>query len=96
MGLRERYEFESLENEAEELVLAELEAQMKRTPGLCACQDCVLDMAACALNNVRPSYRVSLMSRLYPRAADTGSYADEVKRAVREAIERVQRNRSHD
>jgi competence protein ComFB len=95
MGLRERYDFDSLENETENLVLAELESQMQRASGICTCQDCVLDMAACALNSVRPSYRVSLP--LYAYAKPPGSsYAAEIAAAVREAIDRVQKNRSHD
>ncbi len=96
MSLREQYDFEQLTNEAEELVLAELEAQMKRAPGLCSCHDCVLDMAACALNAVRPSYRVSLLGAVETPNERRASYDQEIREAVRTAIERVQRNRSHD
>jgi competence protein ComFB len=96
MSLREQYNLDPLVNEAEDMVLAELEAQMKGAPGLCTCQDCVLDMVACALNGVRPSYRVSLLGSVDPGASGRAAYAAEVRQAVREAIERVQRNRSHD
>jgi competence protein ComFB len=96
MALKDRYDFDMLVNEAEGLVLTELEAQMARTPGLCTCQDCVLDMAAYALNNVRPSYRASLMGSLYAKAAVRPTYTREITQAVHEAIEKVRANPSHD
>jgi competence protein ComFB len=108
MGLRDRYDFDSLVNEAERLVLAELDAQLVRLGARdsrpvsrgagapCACQDCVLDMAAYALNRVPPSYRVSLMGSFASRPGDDPAYAREVARAVREAIDAVRANPSHD
>jgi competence protein ComFB len=96
MGLKDRYDFDSLVNEAERLVLAELEAQMGMTSGLCMCQDCVLDMAAYALNKVRPAYRVSLMGSMYANAPRQAQYAREISKAVQEAIEKVKANPSHD
>ena len=53
MALRDSYDFDSLVNEAERLVLEELQSGLPGTPGICRCQDCVLDMAAFALNNVK-------------------------------------------
>ncbi len=96
MGLKDRYDFDALVNEAERLVLAELEEQMKRTPGVCTCQECVLDMAAYALNKVRPSYRVSLLGNVYAKAEERKSYEKEVSAAVAEAVQRVKANPSHD
>jgi competence protein ComFB len=105
MPLRDRYDFESLVNVAEGLVLRELEAQLAKlgaaakgasgaTP--CACRDCVLDMAAYALNNVKPSYRVSLLGSFSAGSAEEAGYAKEISRVVREAIEKVRANPSHD
>lgn len=96
MGLKEKYDFDSLVNEAERLVLAELEVQMARTRELCTCQDCVLDMAAYALNKVRPAYRVSLMGSMYASAPRQTEQAREVSKAVKEAIAKVKANPSHD
>jgi competence protein ComFB len=96
MALKDKYDFDMLVNEAERLVLAELEAHIARTPGLCTCQDCVLDMAAYALNKVRPSYRASLMGSMYAKAAVRPDYAREISQAVREAVEKVRANPSHD
>ena len=96
MGLRAEHDFEALVNDAERLVIDEMEAQLGRSPGVCTCRDCVLDMAACALNNVRPSYRVSLLGSLYNRAPSRAEYVRQVSQAVADAIEKVQKNRSHD
>jgi competence protein ComFB len=96
MGLKNVYDFDGLVNEAERAVLSELEGQMALADDICRCQDCVLDMAAYALNNVKPSYRVSLMGSVYARSGiETGS-AGEVKRAVAEAIKKIKANPSHD
>ncbi len=96
MSLRSKYDFDMLVNEAEDLVLDELEAQMARTPGVCTCQDCVVDMTAYALNKVRPAYRASLMGKVYARSAVRPDYTREISQAVREAMEKVKANPSHD
>ncbi len=89
MDLRDLYAFEELVNEAERLILAELGRQLEeRGDSACTSEECVLDMAAYALNHVRPMYRVNLMGRIY---ADTLmiEHADEISDAVSEAIERI-------
>ncbi len=96
MPLKDHYDFESLVNESERLVLAELEAQLSAEKTVCTCQDCVLDMAAFALNNVKPAYRVSLMGSVYAKAAGESAQAQEIRRSVREAIQKVKANPSHD
>jgi len=96
VGLRDSYDFDSLVNEAERLVLVELETRMARESEICRCQDCVLDMAAFALNNVKPAYRVSLMGSVYARSARLEEHTREIARAVDEAIKKVKANPSHD
>jgi competence protein ComFB len=96
MALRDSYDFDSLVNEAERLVLGELESRVAADPGICRCQDCVLDMAAFALNNVKPAYRVSLMGSVYARAGSREEYVKDIKRAVDEAVKKVKANPSHD
>ncbi len=95
MSIRDEYDFEFLVNEAERLVLQQLEKQLGETVSACKCRDCVLDMAACALNNVKPLYRVSLLGTLYAHALDGSEYEQEVSNAVREAIRRVATNTAH-
>jgi competence protein ComFB len=96
MALKDSYDFDGLVNEAERLVLQVLEARMARDADICRCHDCVLDMAAFALNNVKPAYRVSLMGSVYARAAGRDEYTKEITRAVDEAIKKVKSNPSHD
>ncbi len=99
MSLKESYNFEYLANEAERLVLENLEQHLGSDEDfaeVCKCQDCVLDMAAYALNNVRPLYRVSLMGTLYAHNVDDTDYARDVDKSVVEAIRKISSNPSHD
>jgi competence protein ComFB len=96
MGLRDQYNFDNLTNAAEGLILDELERQLDETPKVCKCQDCVLDMAAFALNQVKPYYRVSLMGRLYADSAQSTAFGGELKKAVTAAIKKIIMNPSHD
>jgi len=99
MGIRDRYDFGVLVNEAERMVTDELERRLEELndPSICVCEDCVLDMAAFALNSLKPIYRVSLLGTMYAHAMDrNSSYATEVRKAVDAAIAKVHANPSHD
>ena len=52
MVFEDQYNFESLVNETEELVVAEIGRQLPEYPDLCTCSECILDVAAYALNRV--------------------------------------------
>jgi competence protein ComFB len=95
---RRRYDFSILANEGERMVIQELGARIDsgEYPGICTCQDCVLDMAAYALNKLKPLYRVSLLGSLYTQSMDGGDYGRQVAEAVEEAIARISQNPSHD
>ena len=96
MSLNDQYDFDNLVNEAERLVFSELDDQLKEYNNICKCQDCVLDMAAYALNHIKPYYRVSLMGTIYAHSIDSTEYSQQVKKAVKEAIKKVSSNPSHD
>jgi competence protein ComFB len=98
MAFEDKYDFYLLKNEAEKLVLGELEQQLNAYTGdLCLCNECVVDMAAMSLNSVKPLYRFSLLGTLYAaQAMNEKSYADSVQAAVAQAIEKVRNNPSHD
>jgi competence protein ComFB len=99
MAFNDKYDFAGvLKNEAENLVIVELEKQLEKYPRpICRCHDCVIDMAAVALNNVKPLYRVSLLGIQYAsRAMEEPDYAKSVQNAVSRAIEKVRKNPSHD
>ena len=96
MGIRERYDFHSLSNEAEELVVAEIERQIPAHPELCTCSECILDVAAYALNMVRPRYRVSLLDSVYVQPEERKEYLKEIRQAVLDGILKVSTNPPHD
>ena len=98
MAFVDTYDFEFLKNEAENLVLNELERQLENfSAPICRCNDCIVDMAAMALNTVKPLYRVSLLGTLYAaNAMDERTYATSVREAVFKAIEKVRKNPSHE
>ncbi|MCX7025684.1 MAG: late competence development ComFB family protein [Spirochaetes bacterium] len=97
MGIKERYDFSILTNESEQLVIAELDEELKNAEerGICVCDECVLDMAALALNMLKPHYRVSLLGTMYAQAV-VENHVEEVKRAVTMAVAKVHSNPSHD
>ena len=98
MALTDKYDFELLKNEAEQLVLNELEKQLDaQGPDLCRCNECIMDMAAMVLNTVKPLYRFSLLGTQYAaQAMNEQSYAESVQQAVTQAITRVSANPAHD
>jgi competence protein ComFB len=98
MAFIDEYDFDLLKNEAENLVLDELGRQLESYAGeICTCNDCVVDMAAVALNSVKPLYRFSLLGALYTAQAMTDdAYGESVRGAVSAAIEKVRQNPSHD
>jgi competence protein ComFB len=98
MALTDTYNFELLKNEAEELVLRELEKQLEtQGPELCRCNECIVDMAALTLNTVKPLYRFSLLGTQYAaQAINEQSYAESLQQAVAQSIAKVKANPAHD
>ncbi|MBN2737815.1 MAG: late competence development ComFB family protein [Spirochaetales bacterium] len=96
MSLRENYNIDNLQNEAEILVFEEMDKQLEKLPHICKCEECVLDMAALALNKIKPYYRVSLLGRLYADSSRESEYAKEVKEAVIDAIKKISKNPAHE
>jgi len=97
MKFKEMYDFDLLVNEAEKLVIREMEELLNddKEQKICKCQDCVLDMAALALNNIKPTYRSSFTGVVYAQQLQDGKYMEELKNAVKKAIEKVKKNPSH-
>ena len=98
MSFEEDYEFHMLKNEMEVLVIRELERQLSSgNEGMCRCKDCVLDVAAIALNNVQPLYRISLLGTLYASSAISDKdITNQVMHVVQQAIKKVTENPAHD
>ncbi|HOJ64251.1 MAG TPA: late competence development ComFB family protein [Spirochaetota bacterium] len=97
MPFKDKYEFELLINEMENAVFEELERQLSedKENKICKCQDCILDMATFALNNLKPAYRSSLTGRLYSQRLYNGEEKKEIERVVKMAIEKISKNPSH-
>jgi competence protein ComFB len=97
MAFIDKYDFELLKNEAEVLVIHEMENQLKAEPdSMCRCNDCIVDIASIALNAVKPLYRFSLLGTLYAsQAMSEQAYADSINKAVTMAINKVKENPSH-
>ncbi|MDR0598861.1 MAG: late competence development ComFB family protein [Treponema sp.] len=98
MAFADEYDFEFLKNESEKLVIEELGRQLeKREDEICRCNECVVDMAAVALNTVKPLYRVSLLGTQYAASAmGEEPYAKSLRNAVARAIEKIRKNPAHD
>ena len=98
MAFVDDYDFHEIKNEAETLVIHELEYQLaSASQEVCRCNECVVDMATIALNSVKPLYRISLLGTLYAsQAMSEQTYAESVKNAVAQAIEKVKTNPAHD
>ncbi|MCL1811973.1 MAG: late competence development ComFB family protein [Treponema sp.] len=98
MAFIDEYDFDILENESEKLVIEELGKQLEAHKStICRCNTCVVDMAAMALNAVKPLYRVSLLGTQYAaQAMSEQSYAKSLKDSVTKAIEKVRKNPAHD
>lgn len=98
MAFLDDYNFEFLKNEAENLVFEELGKQLEAYTGeICICNECVVDMAAMALNSIKPLYRFSILGTLYSAALiNEETYAAGLREAVSQAIEKVRLNPSHD
>jgi competence protein ComFB len=98
MAFKDKYDLDLLKNEAEQLVLQELEKQLGTSKKeVCRCNECIVDMAAIALNSIKPRYRFSLLGTLYAaQAMGEQSYADSVQKAVAMAITKVSSNPAHD
>lgn len=97
MAFADDYDFEILRNESEKLVIEELGRQLAGKDSICQCNTCVVDMAAMALNSVKPLYRVSLLGTQYAsQAMAESSFARSLKDSVTKAIEKVRKNPAHD
>jgi competence protein ComFB len=99
MAFINNYDLENFKNEAEYLIFEELGRQLESYYGtICICNECVIDMAAIALNSVKPLYRHSILGTLYTAhiMSEDEKYAESIQKAVKTAIIKVSRNPAHD
>jgi competence protein ComFB len=97
MDLEKNYDLSILVNDTERMVLEELGRRIDtaESDSFCICQDCVVDIAALALNMLRPHYHASLLGNMYAQAVEESDFADEVRKAVDSSITKVKANPAH-
>ncbi len=92
----EEERLEELVNLNEVFVFEIAEEEIKNRPDICTCTECLLDIAAVALNKLPSKYSVTTLSY---QASFGLSYDDykkgEVSQAVREAIDQVNKRPHH-
>jgi len=96
---KDEYDFDLLENQIENIVIKELEKQLALSENrdVCKCRDCVIDMAALALNHLKPAYRSSLSMKgyLYKQNLHAGNKDQAYARVIKDAILKIAENPSH-
>jgi competence protein ComFB len=83
----------SLQNRNEALVWAAIEDHLAADESACRCRDCILDMAAIALNRLPPRYEVYSFHKQGP-ARDAG-HEKQVREAVAAAASQVAKRPHH-
>jgi len=91
MSLQDMYDFSIIENEAERLVIEEIEGQLLPEE-LEDNEDFIFDIITLALNNIPPAYRSTLLGKLYNSTLKDSDYMQKVSGAVKEAIRKVKSN----
>lgn len=81
------------ENKKNVVSLVEKYEQEGRLP--CTCRECLLDIVALALNNLKPKYSVSLITDMYLTKEDVNKYEKQIKEAVENAILKVKERPHH-
>ena len=85
MKLENMYDFSIISNEAENLIIEEMEEQLNEEDKTDN-EDFIIDVATYALNHVKPAYRSTLLGKLYTQSLKESDYMKSVRNAVAEAI----------
>ncbi len=96
--LKDTLNLSNLVNEAVFVIIEEVDKQLNEENNntICKCEDCVLDMIALALNNVKPAYRSTLTGVIYAQQLHTEENKKKYSDEVRKAIAKIKKNPSHD
>ena len=95
MSFKKKYPVESLINENEEEVFNVIDEVMAKGKDICACQDCMMDIAAIALNNLTPHYRVFLVRPIHRDSEYVKARLQKVEEAVQKALAVVKARPHH-
>lgn len=84
-------------NMVEEEVRKETLYQLSKTNNICKCNQCVADITAIALNNLKPIYVVTHKGETYTRIKEMEvQFMADVTREVAKALAMVSREPHHD
>jgi competence protein ComFB len=95
MKLGERYNLDNMKNRAEEMVFEAIEKQIEKGSDMCTCEECVLDLAAWALNHVKPGYYTSLLAPLTPRPEAVRKLQVEIELAIDSGLKKLKSHPHH-
>ncbi len=90
MALDDLYDFSQIRNQAEKIVIEEIEKQLPEEI-LENNEELILDIATYALNHIRPIYSYTLLGKLYTDNLED-DYYKEVKNTVAKAILKIRSN----
>ncbi len=96
MRLQNRYSLENLKNRTEEMVFERIKKLKEEGTIFCTCQECVLDLAAFALNHVTPRYYTSLPGSLYPNRIQEKKLQIEIDLALETCLKRTRSHPHHE
>lgn len=96
MSFKDRYPVDTLINENEEYVFKVIDRLIDEESDFCTCQDCILDIAAIALNNLPPRYRVFLVRPVHKDEEVIKARLKKVEEVVRNALNIVKNRPHHD
>lgn len=86
-----------LVNLMEKEVIHVVDKVLKDMDGVCKCGQCRMDIAAIALNNLKPNYVVSEKGEVYSKVNNMNyQFNTDVVTAVTTALEMVKNNPKHD
>ena len=98
MALKTSYDFDLLVNLMQDIVITELEKQLKSPEAaqVCKCQECILDITAIALNHLKPVYgSLDSFKGAMHKEHITQKSEEEVVKAVKKAIYKVVSHPAH-
>ncbi|MBL7170909.1 MAG: late competence development ComFB family protein [Candidatus Omnitrophica bacterium] len=95
MSFKKKYPVENLINENEEEVFKIIDKILAEEKDICLCPDCMMDVAAIALNNLEPRYRVFLVRPVHRDSELISARLRKVEEAVRNALAIVKKSPHH-
>ena len=95
MALREAYDMRRIRNRSEEIVFERIEGLLAEGVTVCACEECVNDLAAWALNHVIPQYYTSLLPPINPDREKEKKIRMQIEQAIASGIRRLNAHLHH-